>query len=378
MRLAVSATSRIPSETANSIQVLMACQGLADAGHELTLAFPGTVTPDFDAIRAQYGLHCAAFPISAVPSVRALRRLDFCARALISGARMRPDAIYTWTLQLAAIAVRRPFSRVPVIYEAHDLPSGRFGAFWTRRFIASGRPKLLVFITQALEARFRERFPTLAEAESVVAPNGINLQDYSALPPKGEARRRMGFPPDRKVISCSGHLYAGRGVPLFLDLAADFPEADFYWFGGTAESVRAYRETAAARGLSNVRFTGFIPKRDLPLAQAASDILLMPYGRAIAGSSGGNSAAICSPMKMFEYMAARRPIVTSDLPVLREVLDDRSARFCEPEERESWRAALKRLLDDEPLGEALAEAAFAKVQDLSWESRARRILAALP
>ena len=88
MRLAVSATSRIPSETANSIQVLMACQGLADAGHELTLAFPGTVTPDFDAIRAQYGLHCAAFPISAVPSVRALRRLDFCARALISGARM--------------------------------------------------------------------------------------------------------------------------------------------------------------------------------------------------------------------------------------------------------------------------------------------------
>lgn len=69
MRLAVSATSRIPSETANSIQVLMACQGLADAGHELTLAFPGTATPDFDAIRAQYGLHCAAFPISTIPSV---------------------------------------------------------------------------------------------------------------------------------------------------------------------------------------------------------------------------------------------------------------------------------------------------------------------
>ena len=66
--------------------------------------------------------------------------------------------------------------------------------------------------------------------------------------------------------------------------------------------------------------------RKLRLYQAACDILLMPYEKAIAGSSGGNSVDICSPMKMFEYMAAGRAIISSDLPVIHEMLDE--GRLC--------------------------------------------------
>ena len=91
--------------------------------------------------------------------------------------------------------------------------------------------------------------------------------------------------------------------------------------------MAAYREKAAQAGLENVTFTGFIPNARLPLYQAAADILLMPYGRAIAGSSGGNSAEICSPMKLFDYMGAGRAILSSDLPVIHEVLDENSAVF---------------------------------------------------
>ena len=377
MRFAVSATSKIPSETANSIQVLMACQGLIDAGQDVRLAFPGTSAPDFDSIRAQYGLHCDAFPLQAIRTSPRLRRLDFCAKALYAGFKEGPDAYYTWTLQLAAFAANLPLGKKPILYEAHDMPTGRFGEKWAERFVAAKRPKRLIFITAALEARFRERYPKLGADESVIAPNGINLDDYAGLPDRDEAKRRLGLPADRTVISCSGHLYAGRGVGLFLDLAADFPERAFYWFGGAPESVAAYRAEAERRGLTNVRFTGFIPKRELPAYQAASDILLMPYERAIAGSGGGDSAAICSPMKMFEYMAARRPIVTSDLAVIHEVLNERTAIFCEPESRGAWRAGLERLFNDGALGGRLADAAFADAARYTWKARAERILASI-
>ena len=52
-------------------------------------------------------------------------------------------------------------------------------------------------------------------------------------------------------------------------------------------------------------------------------------------------------MKMFEYMAAGRAIVTSDLPVIREVLNEKSAIFCEPDDLEIGKWKLRNLLADE-------------------------------
>ena len=96
-------------------------------------------------------------------------------------------------------------------------------------------------------------------------------------------------------------------------------------------------------GLDNVTLTGFVPNRHIPLYQAAGEILLMPYERSVTVSGGGNTADICSPMKMFEYMAAGRAILSSDLAVLHEVLDETSAVFCPPENSQAWVSALGRL-----------------------------------
>ena len=101
---------------------------------------------------------------------------------------------------------------------------------------------------------------------------------------------------------------------------------------------------SAPANLTNVTFTGFVPNERIPLYQSAADVLLMPYGRAVTTSSGGNTAEICSPMKMFEYMAAGRAILTSDLPVLREVLDETKAVFSPLEQAEAWESALGGLL----------------------------------
>jgi glycosyltransferase involved in cell wall biosynthesis len=128
-----------------------------------------------------------------------------------------------------------------------------------------------------------------------------------------------------------------------------------------------------------VLFTGFIPNQDLPLYQAAGDILLMPYSRSIMGSSGSaDSAAVASPMKMFEYMAAGRAIVSSDLPVIREILSETNAIFCKPDEPEDWRQALESLLKDDRRRIELGRRAQLEVQGYTWIARARRIMNGFP
>lgn len=381
LTLSVSTTSKIPSGTANSIQVLMACQGLVQLGHQLDLTFPGQETPSFGEVRAHYDLHCEPFMLQALPSRRALRRLDFCISSLYRGAtQIKPDVYYTWTLQLAALAASLPLgiSNKPIVYEMHDLPTGTFGERWARRFVRANHPKRIVFITQALCDRFRERFPESKEEDCVIAPNGINLEEFEDLPDRMTAKQRLGLPLDRPIVSCTGHLYPGRGAPLFLELAAEFPEVLFYWFGGTDDAVAEWRALVAERNLTNVVFYGFVKKADVPMVQAASDIVVMPYEKTIAGSSGGNSAAICSPMKMFEYMAVGRPILSSALPVIREVLNESNAYFAEPESLASWRAALQRMLDEPEEAAKRTETAKRDVLEYTWKKRAEKILDALP
>ena len=366
MIIACATTTKLLSETANSIQAVMACEGLRRCGTEIQLFVPGTGDISFDEVRAHYGMHCEPFPVTYLKSDPHLHRMDFTLSALAAMRRIHAEVCYTWTIQLAAAAA---LEGMETAYEIHDLPTGG-GIRWFDLYTRSRAPKKIICITKALQNRLLAHFPHLKEKDCLIMPNGFSPEDYESLPDLGEAKRQMGFHPERTAVSCSGHLYEGRGSELFLQLASRFPEADFHWFGGTPDAVEHCCEETRQNGLNNVTFHGFVPRDRLPLAQAACDVLLMPYDKQIAGSGGGNSAEICSPMKMFEYMAEERCILSSGLPVIHEVLDESCAVFCEPENPDSWTEGLRSVLDDPYLRRKLAKAAKARSTQYTWQKRA--------
>ncbi len=369
MKIVAIAGSHIPSDTANSIQVMKACQALVRLGHDLTLIVPeANVERLTFNIQQHYGIE-TTFPIEWLTgSSRRIFTWTSVRRAL----KLAPDLIYTWFPQTAVFGL---LHKIPVVFEIHIQPSGLFGPFWHRAFAALPGRKRLVCITEALHRTLERDFRmTMRAQEVVLAPNGVELERFASLPDPETVRRLTGLPSAPTVL-CAGHLYAGRGADLFLQLAESTPEASFVWVGGRQADVGEWSEKAAARGLSNVAFTGFVPNADLPRYLAAADILLMPYARSIFGSSGtADSAAVASPMKMFEYMAAGRAILTSDLPVIREVLDESSAAFAPPEDASAWIAALQALLADPARRNALAANARREVEKYTWLARAKKIL----
>ncbi|HHY88626.1 MAG TPA: glycosyltransferase family 4 protein [Chloroflexi bacterium] len=373
MRIACIATSQIPSTTANSIQVMKVCQALALAAPDadVHLWVPGKNETPWEQLAGQYGVQ-APFTIHWVPSQRAFRRYDLIWSAYRAARRWGADLFYTWLPQVALLALR---DGCPAVLEVHDRPTGRIGPIlFGQYFRQPGRKRTLVIshaLRRALEERYRMRFP---EAEIQIAPNGVDMDRYRDLPSPSEARAQLGLE-ERLTAVYSGHLYAGRGMSLLLGLAEAFPQVNFLWAGGQPDAVERWRGEARSRGLDNVRLTGFIENARLPLYQAAGEILLMPYERSIAGSSGGNSADICSPMKMFEYMAAGRAILSSDLPVIREVLNEDNAVLAPPEDLQAWVTALGGLLEDAERRKRLGEMARADVLEYTWDNRARKALA---
>ena len=384
MKIVAIAASRIPSDTANSIQVMKACQALVQLGHDLRLIVPAN--PDShppstlhglrssvsglrsliprlpsDEITSLYGLQ-TAFPIEWLSSFD--RRL-FTWQAVQRACALKPDLLYTWSVHSSVFGL---LAHLPVIFEIHIQPSGWFGPSWHRAFGRLHGRKRLASITRALVDVLQDQFDVrLAPHEIVIAPNGVDLERFTSLPDPVTARRQLNLT-ESPTVMCTGHLYAGRGVELFLDLARRIPSAQFVWVGGRPQDVEQWRAKASS---PNVIFTGFIPNRDLPFYQSAADVLLMPYARSIFGSSGSaDSAAVASPMKMFEYMAAERAILTSDLPVIREVLNESNAVFCPPDDAAAWQVALEGLLSYAPRRLMFAKQARLVVENYTWLARA--------
>lgn len=366
MKIACISPAAIPSDTANSIQAMKVAQSFLQLGHEVSLFVPGQRPAALPDLAVHYGLH----HVPRVEWIGGRRRL-FPWLAALRARREKADLIYTWAIQSAVLGL---LLGLPALFEAHELPGGRFGPLWYRLFFLLPGRKRLLPITDALRRTLEARYGQMRSGDTVIAPDGVDLERYETLPDPESARRLLGLRPVPTVL-CTGHLYAGRGADLFLALAEKFPQVSFVWVGGRPADVERWRQRAAH--LSNVTFTGFVPNERIPLYQAAGDILLMPYGRTVSTSSGGSTADVCSPMKMFEYMAAGRAILTSDLPVLREVLDESTAVFCPPEQIGAWEAALGHLLADAAEREALGQRARRAVQAYSWVERARHVLAGL-
>lgn len=370
MKIACIASSQIPSSTANSIQVMKACHALGQIQHEVQLWVPGSSAVSWTTLLVHYGL-TQEFDIQWLPSQQILKRYDLALKAVNQAAAWNADLVYTWLPQVAVLARLR---HIPVILEMHDLPTGRMGPQLFRQFIRQGEKKRLLVITQALYDKLRTVYGfDLPNEEVLIAPNGTDLDRYKNLASPDDARRSLGLP-EGLTIGYTGHFYSGRGVDLMLELISAFPQVNFLFVGGQPEKVLTRHGHFKQADFDNVYATGFIENARLPIYQASADILIMPYEQAIAGSSGGNSAEICSPMKMFDYLAAGRAIVTSDLPVLHEVLNDHNAIFCPPNDLEAWKAALERLIADPQLRRKLGAQAQKDAENYTWLQRAQNAL----
>ena len=376
MNIVAIAGSTLPSDTANSIQVMKACSALVQLGHMVTLIVPENRESIIENrkssvvnLKSHYGLQ-NEFPIEWLES--SSRRM-FTWQSVQRARVLRPDILYTWFPQSAVFGL---LYKIPTIFEIHIQPTGLFGPLWHQAFARLRGRKRLVSITRALVDVLEHTYNIRTKPDDVViAPNGVDLERFASLPASPDLARHALNLPSALTVMCTGHLYAGRGADLFRALAKSISHAHFVWVGGRPEDVTLWKKRAGKENITNLTFTGFIPNQDLPLHQSAADILLMPYSRSIMGSSGtADSASVASPMKMFEYMAAGRAIVTADLPVIREVLNERNAVFCEPDRLENWRIEIERLLANEARRVELGRQAREGVKRYTWLARAQRIL----
>jgi glycosyltransferase involved in cell wall biosynthesis len=346
---------------------------LAGLGNAVRLFCPGGESIEWKDLTEAYEL-TSQFEIIQVKSNPSLKRYDFIWKSLQKASNWKADLIYTWLPQCAWLAGQKGF---PTILEMHDRLTGKAGPWFFQQYLKTRPTKRILVITKALQTILEQQIGRAFEQDIVqIAPNGVDLKRYENLPEMAVARTRLGLK-QRFTAVYTGHFYAGRGMDLLFQLAGRLPDISFVWVGGKPDDVSLWQKKVESSQIQNLTLTGFVPKMKLPLYQAAGDVLLMPYETTIAGSSGGNSAEICSPMKMFDYLATGRVIISSDLPVLHEVLNANNAIFCPPADVTTWADALQSIQQDPARAASLGTQARQDASRYTWQNRARQALQGL-
>lgn len=158
-------------------------------------------------------------------------------------------------------------------------------------------------------------------------------------------------------------------MPTVLETALLMSKYTFVLVGGWESDVNKVKEICKHKNIHNVYAIGHVPQDELASYLYAADVLLLPT------SLTWEQAQSTSPLKLFEYMSVKRPIVASALPNIMTVLRDReNGLLAKPDDPLSFKSAIEKLFIDPILANSIADRAFQEVQNFTWDNRAENIL----
>jgi glycosyltransferase involved in cell wall biosynthesis len=277
-----------------------------------------------------------------------------------------PDLFYGRHMYSLALIAR---SRVPFIVEAHKLPSNavqrRLEAWLTKR----QNFRRLVVISHVLAEDYRVLFPWLTAKHVLVAHDGAQKPEYPVIA-KNPWPGRSGV----LQVGYTGALYSGKGVEIIAELAEKCRQYDFHIVGGRESDLAGWRLRSIP---SNMFFHGFVAHGQLPAYIDHFDVALAPLQLRVTLEDGKRDIGRwTSPLKIFEYMAQAKAIIVSDLPVLREIIEDgQTGLIVPPDNVDAWCRALDRLADSPELLNSLGRRAReCLLRKFTWQKRTEAVL----
>jgi glycosyltransferase involved in cell wall biosynthesis len=377
MQLLYISNGNIPSRWAHTVQIMKMSEALARIVSGFGLLIPGDLRGSLlhtgqtaADIFAWYGI-ARPFRLRRLPMAWRLHppMLDrsnwrkFSKRARLYTQLTRPRLIMTRCHESADFALRDGF---PVIFETHDGP----GHPKTMDAIAdfARRPSLVGVVTTSEVLKDAFCAAGLRRDKVLAIPNAVDpgrfiLEDGTREAMRGE----LGLTPSDFLVIYTGSLKSFKGIGTLIEAARLRPNYRFLAVGGSPEEIAAWQETAA--DCANLSLKSFVPNRELPRYLAAADACLVP------NSGSDRTAGWTFSLKLYEYLAAGKPVVASDIPSLRSAVSpDLEALLVPPDDAGALAAALDRLSTDPALASALAQAGRNRVADMTWDRRARRVI----
>src|SRR3989344_548384 len=375
MRIIYISNSRIQTEKAYGISIVKTCEALAKKGTQVLLLAPRVKNSTEKDPFFYYGVQ-KNFSVRYIPTFDAVTRgwrYGFLVNQISFGIVV--FFLYVW--------------RRKNIFITRDEVSGfLLGLFVCRVFYdMHGFPERLVWLWRILlkpvsgiittnEWKIEQCYKSLVfpKEKMVLARNGFDPELFSVNKDQKVLRRKLNLPDGKPMVLYTGHLYDWKGVYVLADTARLLPNMNFVFVGGTyyhrADFEKRYGD------VSNIFLVGQKPYQEIPLYLKVADVLVLPNSASSLGDARFSvyTRHDTSPIKLFEYMASGVPIVASDLPSIREILNEKNAVLVKPDSPKDLKKGIEAILGDKKLASSISKMALEDAKEYTWEKRAEAIL----
>lgn len=378
MKLLYIANSRIPTTKAHGFQTVKMCEAFSNAGIEVELWIPRRVNPIKDNLFTYYNVR-ETFAVRKIaiidlmPLLRYIKCLGFIVNfigsasfaffALLQLCGEKTDIIYSrdqfvgWFLS---------FSNRKFIYEIHSFPKN--ARLYAKMWRCAHR---IIAITQGLKDLLISH--SVNQNKIIVASDAVDLTAFNAISQtKDELKTELGLPSGFLIgyIGKFKTLGMEKGVKTMIgSLPLVDDEAKMVFVGGDQDEIKKYKSLANRfNAASKCIFVDYQPRTKAIKYIKAMDVLIIPF------PNEPHYAFYASPLKLFEYMASGRPIIASDLPALKEILNDKNALFFRPGDTGDLARAVKMIKSSSTLSYHLSQQALADVKNYTWDNRAKKII----
>lgn len=272
---------------------------------------------------------------------------------------IKPDLIQTWLPQMDIFGgVVARLVGIPFVLSERASALAYRGCWkiWLRRFVGRGATAIVANSKSGLDY-WRE-----SASECRVIRNGLSLISTSTTTPANP--RVFGLPEDACLILFAGRLNEQKNIPTLLDalevVLESRPECAALLFGDGSlhGAVVARIERMPMR--DRVRLLGYTDKLWCWMRRASVFVSVSRFE--------GN------PNVVLEAMAIGCPLVVSDIPEYREILDETSAQLCDGGSAPDIAAAILAVLENSSAAESRAVLACRRAADWSIEASARQYL----
>lgn len=368
---------RTASKDGQAVHIEEMIAALRTLGHEVCVVAPSV--SDDDEMGGQVGWvqHLRKILPKAVYEILELAfSLVAYSRLRKAAASFKPDVIYErYNLFLLAGLLLKRRLGIPLLLEVNSPLAeerARFGglalerlARWSERTAWRGADYVLP-VTKVLGNHIRAA--GVEDRRIVVVPNGINEEHFAHAPNSESAKQALGWN-EAFVLGFTGFVRDWHGVDRVVRwmASANAPANASLLIVGDGPARPGLESLAVELGVrQRVRFTGFVPRAQVPGFVAAFDVALQPA-----------VVPYASPLKLFEYLALGKAIIAPRLPNIEEVLtDDVNALLFDPSETGQMEVVLTRLCADAKTRERIGAGAKATIKrlQLTWLGNAERVM----